>query len=175
MNNFIPFGGVPFFPYFIDDKDLFINSVIQGAATQGPPGPAGPQGEPGPPGEPGAQGEPGEPGAQGEPGPQGEQGPPGPRSPASKDISTIVIDQDYEATLDDCYIGVKASKPVEILLPIVPPSGTLYMIKLEVGPPVGNRKVTILGNIDGKTKHILQNPWESVTLISRGPDWFIIK
>jgi hypothetical protein len=163
MNNFTPFGTIPFLPCFIDDKDLFISSVIQGAATPGPPGPQGEKGDPG------------EPGAQGEPGPQGEQGPPGPRSPASKDISTIVIDQDYEATLDDCYIGVKASKPVEILLPTVPPSGTLYMIKLEVGPPVGNRKVTILGTIDGKTKHVLQNPWESVTLISRGPDWFIIK
>ena len=38
-------------PPVIDDKDLFINSIVN--SQPGPPGPPGPEGPPGPPGTPG--------------------------------------------------------------------------------------------------------------------------
>jgi hypothetical protein len=53
QQQFMPFGwpmpGYLPLPPIIDDKDLFINSVVNG----GTPGPAGPPGPPGPPGTPG--------------------------------------------------------------------------------------------------------------------------
>lgn len=52
------------------------------------------------------------------------------------------------------------------------------IIKLEMGPPIGNKKVTIEGSdgalIDGESDYRLQVPWESITLIRRGDDWHII-
>lgn len=157
---FAPLG---FFPP-IEDNDLFIK-VVNAASTPGPPGEPGPPGPPGPPGEPGPAGEPGPP------------GPPGPPSPASDNchVNTKVINKDYEAKESDCYIGVDSIGPVEILLPASPKDGTLFYIKIENGPPIGNRKVTVVGSIDGKTKHVLQNPYESLTIIFRGSKWFILK
>lgn len=163
----------PFFPSIIDDRDLFIS-----AATMGAPGPAGPPGAPGPAGpqgEPGTQGEPGPKGDSGLQGEAGPEGPPGIPGTNAFPVNSITISDNYSARLEDFYIGVNSTRPVEILLPTDAPSGTLYAIKLEVGPPVGNRKVTVVGPIEGKTKHILQNPYESVTVISRGTKWFIIK
>lgn len=56
QQQFMPFGwplyGHAPLPPIIDDKDLFINSIVTG----GPPGPPGPQGEPGPQGPPGTPG-----------------------------------------------------------------------------------------------------------------------
>jgi hypothetical protein len=53
QQQFMPFGwptlGYLPLPPIIDDKDLFINSIVNG----GTPGPAGPPGPPGPPGTPG--------------------------------------------------------------------------------------------------------------------------
>jgi hypothetical protein len=57
-------------------------------------------------------------------------------------------------------------------------------VKAEMGPPLGNRKVAIvtvddgssltIPTIDGNTTYVMTVPWESVTLICRGGDWFKI-
>lgn len=55
QQQFMPFGwplpGYLPLPPNIDDRDLFINSIVNG--TPGPPGPPGPVGPPGPAGTPG--------------------------------------------------------------------------------------------------------------------------
>lgn len=188
-----PFGPIPLFPY-LGDVDNVIN--YSGAGIPGPEGPAGPQGELGPigpPGEPGPQGEVGPAGPQGQPGPvgpagangepgppgpQGPVGPPGPSSSGDPIYNTILISNDYIASQADAYIGVKSTKPVDILLPSDLEQGTLLIVKLEMGAPIGNRKVTILADdgltIDGKTEIVLQQPYEYVSLIYRGNEWHIV-
>jgi hypothetical protein len=170
-------------PTFIDDRDLFINANLGGA---GPPGPTGPQGEAGPTGPQGEagptgpQGDPGPTGPQGEPGPTGPQGPPGPSSPSESCINcsdNILIEKDYSVTDTDYYIGVKATKPLNVFLPLVPIEGKIYIIKLEMEPPVGNRKITLKGNgklIDGKSSVVLENAYESITVLFRTDGWNII-
>lgn len=153
----MPFGWpmAPFIPPpILSDDDIFINSSISGAP--GLPGPAGPQGETGP------QGADGLPGIQG---PQGETGPQGPSGTVSR--NTIVVTEDYTATLTDYYIGVNNEKPVTITLPDDAPKGTEYIIKLQIGAPVGNRKVTVKSatNIDSVTTIILTNPYEALQVL----------
>lgn len=127
-------------------------------------------------GVPGPQGEPGPPGPQGEPGPPGPQGEPGPSSSGDPIYNTILIDDDYIPCQEDAYIGVKSNKPVEILLPTNLIEGTLFVIKLEMGAPIGNRKVKITTDttIDGNTSVTLQNPYESISVLYRGNGWHIV-
>lgn len=124
----------------------------------GPPGPPGPAGEQGPPGPPG---------------PVGEQGQPGPRT-----CSKILVSEDYTATVDDFYIGVDSSEPVTITLPENCDDSCELVIKAEMGPPLGNRKVTIAtsddSQIDGEDSIVFTVPYESTRLICRGGNWWII-
>ena len=189
-----PFGPIPLFPY-IDDVDNIINYTSTGTpgpvgppgpeGPAGPPGPIGPQGpvgEVGPAGPQGADGPKGPPGPQGATGPQGEPGPQGPQGPGFNGdpiYNTVLIDDDYIVSQDDAYIGVQTKKPIKILLPTGLEQGTLYVIKLEMSAPIGNRKVTIITEndgitIDGRTSLVLQEPYEYVSLIYRGNGWHII-
>ena len=132
-----------------------------------PPGPPGPQGPPGPPGATGPQGEP------------GPVGPPGPPGECSCECQAIVVSQDYTATLDDYYIGVNSTGPVTITLPPDPTGCQQIVVKAEMGPPLGNRKITITTSdgslIDGEEEYVMEVPWQSVKLITGGDDgWFII-
>ncbi len=165
----------PLWPIFLPDDLDIINYTSN--TTPGPAGPPGPPGEQGPPGPPGI----GEPGPQGEQGPQGPQGPPGPpapKEPGDPIYPTRLIDRDYTITETDTYIGVNAKKAVKITLPTNPSEGIFYIIKLEMGPPIGNRKVTIItadgSTIDGNTSVVLQNPYEYINLIFRGNQWHLV-
>jgi len=181
---FIPFWPLP------DDNDV-INYYASG--TPGPAGPPGPQGEPGtqgPRGDTGPAGPQGEPGTQGATGPQGEPGaqgpagntgPQGPEGPVNGDpiYNTVEVKCDYTASLTDAYMGVITTKPITIKLPNNPPEGLVYVIKLEMGAPIGNKKVTIKPinpsiKIDGNSSIVLQNPYEYVSLIYRALGWHII-
>lgn len=177
---------------------VVINHGATNGLEQGPPGPPGEQGPPGPPGPPGPSGPPGEPGAEGPAGPQGESGPPGiqgpageqgPPGPAGADgepglqRSATLVSQDYSAEVDDYYIGVNSSGPVTITLPADCPDCYEIVIKAEMGPPLGNRKVTIVPPDDGSTiveidgsdlPLIMTIPYESVHLIHRGGNWWIV-
>jgi hypothetical protein len=79
--------------------------------------------------------------------------------------------------LDDYYIGVNSTGPVNIQLPADPPNCTEIIVKAEMGPPLGTRKVTVtasgFNNIDGNSSYVMTVPYESVSLISRGGDWHI--
>lgn len=172
FQNLNPFGPIPLLPYLVDDVDNIIN--YNGTGIPGPPGPPGPEGPVGPAGPAGADGAPGPAGAD------GAQGPPGPPGPSSGDpvYNTTLIDDDYIISQDDAYIGVQTKKPIDILLPTDPEQGTLYIVKLEMGAPIGNRKVKIITDngvtIDGQSSIVLQEPYEYVSLIYRGNGWHIV-
>lgn len=153
---------------------------------QGPPGPIGPQGLPGESGEQGPQGPegpPGPPGEQGQSGPPGPIGPPGPPGECTCKCKAIVVGEDYFVQEDDYYIGVNSNGPVTIFLPIDCTECRQLIIKAEMGPPLGNRKITITAfdgssldfpTIDGESAYIMEVPYESVTLLCRGGFWHIV-
>lgn len=150
---------------------------------EGPPGPPGPQGEKGDKGDPGDSGEPGPPGPPGEQGPTGPEGPPGPQGEPGEctcSCNNVFISSDYIASCNDYYIGVQSDGPVTIILPeCVANSCCQLVVKAEMGPPLGNRKVTLIpaantSTIDGDTEYVMNIPWESVQLFCRDGNWFII-
>lgn len=185
---------------FIDDSDVSINM----SGSQGLPGPPGPQGPTGLQGLPGisvvgaevstnpgnltiilsdgteidAGNVIGPAGPQGNTGPQGATGPQGPKGdmgPAGQ--CNVLISADYQVQESDWYIGVNTKKPIQITLEDFPKFGKQIIIKLEMGAPIGNRKVTVKSNtdiIDDNSQVILQNPYESLTLVYRS-NWNIIK
>ena len=97
-----------------------------------------------------------------------------PEAPCSK-CKVISVDSDYSATSDDFYIGVTSNNPVDILLPKDPKDCVHLVIKADMGPPLGNRKVTIsaqgTNTIDDSSSVVLTVPYESITLISQGGNW----
>jgi hypothetical protein len=118
---------------------------------EGPPGPPGPEGPPGPQGEPGV---------------------------CTCKCKSILVSEDYTATCDDYYIGVNSNEPVTITLPESCTDCCEIIVKAEMGPPLGNRKVTVTTTdgsyIDGIDKYIIEVPYQSVNIICRGGDWYII-
>lgn len=147
----------------------------------GPPGPSGSTGEQGPEGPPGPPGPRGESGQAGEQGPQGESGPPGPPGPPGEctcKCSTILVSENYTATLDDYYIGVNSTGPVTITLPPNSPDCQQIIVKAEMGAPLGNRKITVTsttGSINGSFQnYVIEVPYQSVQLICRDGNWYVI-
>lgn len=124
---------------------------------------------------------PGPPGPEGPQGPEGPIGPPGPPGPSGECYcNAILVTEDYTATSNDYYIGVKTpvGSPVTITLP--PDSNTCQQIivKAEMGPPLGNRKITVTtsdgSTIDDESSYIIEVPYQSIRLIRRGGNWNII-
>lgn len=151
-----------FIPAYTSDNDLFISYA--GAAQPGPPGPQGPQGVQG------------EQGIQGEQGPQGDQGPPGPAG--STTLPTVITGSTYIASLNDCYIGVNSKEASIITLPANPSNGKLIIVKVEMGAPIGNKKVTVVpsgsATIDGANFITMQNPYQSITVVYNMGNWYSI-
>jgi hypothetical protein len=175
--------GFPVFPTFLpsqgyEDVDV-INYIAPRVFKSGEPGPQGEQGPAGPQGEPGPAGPQGIEGPTGPPGPQGDQGPQGPPGAnGSSVLSTIVITDNYIANESHEYIGAKLSSESILTLPESPPNGTNIVIKLQMGPPIGNRKLKIKGYgnclIDGTQSVILTVPYQSVTLLYNDGEWYSI-
>lgn len=157
-----------------NDGDDIINF---GGIMQSEPGPTGPTGPTGPSNE--CTGPTGGYGPTGPTGAQGETGPAGPTGPGDDcDKNCILIDSDYTATVDDYYIGVNSDGPVTVYLPEDCLECSQLIIKAEMGPPLGNRKITITttdgSTIDGETSYVMEVPYQAVRLICRGGDWHII-
>ena len=128
-----------------------------------------------PPGEKGDQGPPGPPGPPGE---KGDQGPPG-----SFECSKITVSDNYQASCSNWYIGVNATKPVTITLPCgCDGDNCEIIVKAEMGPPLGNRKITVIPcsddstitTIDGNLKVVLEVPYSSVRLVFNNGNWWIV-
>ena len=155
------------------------------AGETGPTGPTGPAGggggNTGPTGPTGSTGNIGPTGNTGPTGPGGDlggTGPTGPTGSCSCQCSTILISEDYQATCDNFYIGVNSQDPVTVTLPPNCEDCCQIIVKAEMGPPLGNRKVTVTAsgnsNIDGDTSYVIEVPYQSVHLICRGGTWHII-
>jgi hypothetical protein len=118
------------------------------------------------------------PGPPGPPGPEGPPGPPGPPGECTCVCSATLVSQDYMAQEDDYYIGVNSLEPVTITLPQDPPDCQQIVVKAEMGPPLGNRKITVTTDdgsmIDGATEYVIEVPYQSVKVLYRGGHWWII-
>lgn len=156
-------------PPIVEDNDMTF-FVTSGSGPQGPAGPAGPQG---PKGDPGPKGDQGDIGIQG---PQGDPGPSGPPGPA-ENPNAIVVNSEYYAKPEDVYIGVDSDGPSTIYIP-PSPDGKIYIIKAEMKPPLGNRKITVVttdgSKIDGAVSYVIQVSYDFVWIISRGGEWHVI-
>lgn len=155
LGPFVTSGTFPL-PVIVDDRDLLINStVITPPAMPGPTGPTGPAGEQGLQGLPGLNGE-----------------------CLDCIVNTVLITEDYTATLDDYYIGVRCESPVTVKLPSNCQDAKQIIIKAEMGPPLGNRKITVVGLnnelIDGSNEHVIKTPYGLISLIWRGNQWHIL-
>jgi hypothetical protein len=152
------------------------DTLIINAGGKCPPvvGPTGPQGPQGPTGPQGSDGPTGPQGSDGLTGPTGPQGPAG----NGDRVKCIGISEDYTVIENDFYIGVNSDQPVTITLPCELSKCLMIIIKAEMGPPLGNRKVSIITDgdckIDSKESFVLQNPYESITLFYRDGSWNVV-
>ena len=69
---------------------------------------------------------------------------------SSRGTKARTITSTYYSTADEFYIGVSSEKPVTVYLPATPSNGKIIIIKAEMTPPLGNRKITI-ATTDGST------------------------
>lgn len=126
----------------------------------------------------GSQGYTGSVGFTGSIGFTGSQGPKGDPGECNTFCPAILVSADYTATCNDYYIGVNSNTAVTITLPPECNTCCEIVVKAEMGPPMGNRKVTITTSdgsfIDGSNSYVMTIPYESVQLICRGGDWHII-
>jgi hypothetical protein len=143
----------------------------------------GSQGFAGSQGFTGSQGPIGFTGSQGPIGFTGSQGPIGFTGSAGvcqceDDCNSIVISEDYQASCNNYYIGVNSEEAVTITLPADCETCCELVIKAEMGPPLGNSKVTIVTEngalIDGKDDYVITVPYGAVRLICSNGDWFVI-
>ena len=166
-------------PPLVEDNDMtfFVTSGTGPPGPQGPQGPAGPKGDSGPSGPAGEQGVQGLIGPRGEQGIQGEIGPPGPQGPVATS-NTLLVHSEYQATENDFYIGVESDAPSIIYLPDNAEDGCQIVVKAEMKPPLGNRKIKITTNdgskIDGASSYVIQVSYECIWVIRRGSNWHII-
>jgi hypothetical protein len=156
---------------------VMINQTINKCFT----GPTGPTGDVGPTGATGAGGEhiTGATGPTGQVGPTGATGVTGPSGGGSCCPSNcVLISEDYQALDTDYYIGVNSDGPVTVTLPMDCTNCQQIIVKAEMGPPLGNRKITVTtsdgSTIDGDQSYIIEVPYQSLHLICRGGEWHII-
>ena len=92
-------------------------------------------------------------------------------------LNATLVSESYNVAEDDCYIGVDAEKATTITLPTNPVKGKVIIVKAEMKPPLGNRKITITTDdgtlIDGYQNCIIQVSNETVRLLFRD-GWRII-
>ena len=190
-------GGRPVINTGAGDDTVIINTTTEEHCNPCPPGPPGPQGEKGDPGVSVVNAEvipiPGEliitlsDGTElnagsviGPPGPQGEKGDPGDCEIIDCDClcNTKLISNNYQVVSEDYYIGVQSTGPITITLPPNCEDGSQFIIKAEMSPPLGNRKIkitTVDGSlIDGDFSYIINVAFHSVNLLHRGSAWHII-
>jgi hypothetical protein len=98
------------------------------------------------------------------------------RSPGN--VRTTTVETTHYATADEFYIGVASEKPVTVYLPAAVPDGKIIIIKAEMKPPMGSRKVIILtcdnSTIDGYSEASITVSHGKMTLIRNHNNWFII-
>ena len=92
----------------------------------------------------------------------------------------ILISEDYTATMDDYYIGVKSEDSVTITIPCDCDDGHEIVVKSEMRQPLNDRKITIISmddenlcSIDGELEYIIELPYQSIRLVCRDKNWWV--
>lgn len=90
-------------------------------------------------------------------------------------ISVYGTTEDYVASPDDEYIGVDSSSTVQITLP-AGVDGRVYTIKNERGNNFGNIVINPGSSeqIDGKGNYVIKSPYQSVSMVFRAGNWWIM-
>jgi len=92
--------------------------------------------------------------------------------------TTVSDTTTYYAADGEFYIGVASEKAVTVYLPAAAADGTIIVIKAEMKPPLGNRKVQILTcdgtSIDGYSDAAITVSHGARVLIRNHGEWFII-
>ena len=91
---------------------------------------------------------------------------------------TRTIDSTHYCAADEFYIGVDSEKPVTVYLPTAPSDGKIIIIKAEMMPPLGSRKIVITttdgSKIDGYADTSITVSHESKRLMYHKNAWKII-
>lgn len=94
---------------------------------------------------------------------------------------TILVSEDYTATIDDYYIGIKSEDSVTITIPCDCDDGHEIVVKSEMKQPLNDIKITIISmddenlcSIDGELEYIMDLPYQSVRFICRDNNWWTI-
>lgn len=115
-------------------------------------------------------------------GKRGKRGPPGVPGkdgrdfdPSSFRIDTKVVNEDYFVSSVDCFVLVQATKDIDIVLPDNVEDGKILIVKHtgEHGAVI-KIKTGDGGMIDGSFFVDLSCPNETLTMVCKGGDWFII-
>ena len=90
----------------------------------------------------------------------------------------ILISEDYVVQEDDYYIGVNSTDSVKITLPNTNERCGEIIIKSEMKPPLGKRKITIV-TVDGMIDNVVQEylievPYQSAHFICRDGNWYVV-
>ena len=160
------------------DPDPDPPAPIGYTGSQGYVGSQGEQGPIGYIGSIGYVGSTGYTGSSGYVGSQGAQGPIGPSGECYCDCNVVLVDDDYTVMSDDYYVGVNSHHSVTITLPDDFEFPTEIIIKSEMGPPLGNRKIVIVvangGTIENAGSYVITIPYGVVRLLWQGDEWFIV-
>ena len=94
---------------------------------------------------------------------------------------TILISEDYTATMDDYYIGVSSEDSIIITIPCYCDDGHEIVIKSEMNQTLNNVKITIMSmddenlrSIDGELEYVIELPYQSVRFLCRDTNWWTI-
>ena len=92
--------------------------------------------------------------------------------------ATTTVTSTYYGTDDDYYIGVVSEKAVTVYLPPDARDGKVIIVKAEMRPPLGSRKVNIATTdgslIDGYSEALITVSHGCKELIRNGGQWYII-
>jgi hypothetical protein len=96
----------------------------------------------------------------------------------SRSVRTTTATTTYYSTADEFYIGVSSEKPVTVYLPAAAADGKIIVVKAEMRPPLGSRKVNIAttdgSKIDGYSDASINVSHGYITLIRNNNEWYII-
>lgn len=121
-------------------------------------------------------------GKRGKRGPRGEQGPAGLDGRDGKDfdpltfaLSAKIITTTYNASNEDCFLLIRSSENVDVILPDNVKDGKVIVVKNGSDEISTTVKTDSGAMIDGEFSFVLSEPYESLTLICNGGDWFVIE
>ena len=97
---------------------------------------------------------------------------------SSRGTKTRTITSTYYSSADEFYIGVFSEKPITVYLPATPADGKIVVVKAEMTPPLGHRRITISttdgSTIDGYSDAVISVSHGSKSFIYNSNGWRII-